>query len=237
MTLMVKEVCAKSILSPSKIYPWVINPYTGCQHGCSYCYARFMKRVTGHKEPWGGFVDVKINAPDLLRLEIQKKKRARVWLSGVCDPYQPLEKKYRLTRQCLEILAQQEWPVIIQTRSPLVLRDMDIILNARDVEVGLSVTTADDNIRKLFEPDAPPIPDRIQALEELHKAGIRTYAMIAPVLPGAEGLAGLLKGKVDYVLVDRMNYHYADWVYLKYGLEEALTDDLYFRVRQELTSL
>ena len=237
MTLIVKEVCAKSILSPSKIYPWVINPYTGCQHGCSYCYARFMKRVTGHKEPWGGFVDVKINAPDLLRLEIQKKKRARVWLSGVCDPYQPLEKKYRLTRQCLEILAQQEWPVIIQTRSPLVLRDMDIILNARDVEVGLSVTTADDNIRKLFEPDAPPIPDRIQALEELHKAGIRTYAMIAPVLPGAEGLAGLLKGKVDYVLVDRMNYHYADWVYLKYGLEEALTDDLYFRVRQELTSL
>ena len=237
MTLIVKEVCAKSILSPSKIYPWVINPYTGCQHGCSYCYARFMKRVTGHKEPWGGFVDVKINAPDLLRLEIQKKKRARVWLSGVCDPYQPLEKKYRLTRQCLEILAQQEWPVIIQTRSPLVLRDMDIILNARDVEVGLSVTTADDNIRKLFEPDAPPIPDRIQALEELHNAGIRTYAMIAPVLPGAEGLAGLLKGKVDYVLVDRMNYHYADWVYLKYGLEEALTDDLYFRVRQELTSL
>jgi DNA repair photolyase len=234
---MVKEVCAKSILSPSKIYPWVINPYTGCQHGCSYCYARFMKRVTGHKEPWGGFVDVKINAPDLLRVEIQKKKRAGVWLSGVCDPYQPLEKKYRLTRQCLEILAQQEWPVIIQTRSPLVLRDMDIIRNARDVEVGLSITTADDSIRKLFEPDAPPIPDRIQALEELHNAGIRTYAMIAPVLPGAEGLAGLLKGKVDYVLVDRMNYHYADWVYRKYGLEEALTDDLYFRVRQELALL
>jgi len=237
MTLIVKEVYAKSILSPSRIYPWVINPYTGCQHGCSYCYARFMKRVTGHKEPWGGFVDVKINAPDLLRVEIQKKKRARVWLSGVCDPYQPLEKKYRLTRQCLEILVQQEWPVIIQTRSPLVLRDMDIILTARDVEVGLSVTTADDNIRKLFEPDAPPIPDRIQALEELHNAGIRTYAMIAPVLPGAEGLAGLLKGKVDYVLVDRMNYHYADWVYRKYGLEEELTDDLYFRVRQELALL
>jgi len=237
MTLMVKEVCAKSILSPSRIYPWVINPYTGCQHGCSYCYARFMKRVTGHKEPWGGFVDVKINAPDLLRVEIQKKKRAGVWLSGVCDPYQPLEKKYRLTRQCLEILAQHEWPVIIQTRSPLVLRDMDIIRNARDVEVGLSVTTADDSIRKLFEPDAPPIPDRIHALEELHNAGIRTYAMIAPVLPGAEGLAGLLNGKVDYVLVDRMNYHYADWVYRKYGLEDKLTDDLYFRVRQELALL
>ena len=237
MTLIVKEIRAKSILSPSKIYPWVINPYTGCQHGCSYCYARFMKRVTGHREPWGGFVDVKINAPDLLRVEIQKKKRGRVWVSGVCDPYQPLEAQYRLTRQCLEILVRHEWPVIIQTRSPLVLRDVDIFRDARDVEVGLSVTTADDRIRKLFEPDAPPIPDRIRALEELHNAGIRTYAMIAPVLPGADGLAGFLKGKIDYVLIDRMNYHYADWVYRKYGLEDTLTDEYFYRVRKEFDSL
>ena len=91
MTPVVREICAKSILSPSKIYPWVINPYTGCQHGCSYCYARFMKRVTGHREPWGEFVDVKINAPEVLRVEIKKKRRGRVWVSGVCDPYQPLE--------------------------------------------------------------------------------------------------------------------------------------------------
>ena len=237
MTLIVKEVCAKSILSPSKIYPWVINPYTGCQHGCSYCYARFMKRVTGHKEPWGGFVDVKINAPDLLRVEIRKKKRARVWLSGVCDPYQPLEKKYRLTRQCLEILAHNSWPVIIQTRSPLVLRDIDIIKDARDFEVGFSITTADDSIRKLFEPNAPSIEDRIQALDVLHKAGIRTYAMIAPVLPGAEGLAGLLKGKIDYVLIDRMNYHYADRVYRDNGLEDTLTDDFFERARCEFACL
>jgi len=173
----------------------------------------------------------------LLRVEIKKKKRGRVWVSGVCDPYQPLEAQYRLTRQCLEILVQHEWPVIIQTRSPLVLRDMDIIRDARDFEVGLSVTTADDSIRKLFEPDAPPIPDRIQALEELHNAGIRTYAMIAPVLPGAEGLAGLLKGKIDYVLIDRMNYHYADRVYRKYGLEDKLTDEYFYRIRKEFDSL
>ena len=199
MTLIVKEIQAKTIFSKSKIYPWVVNPYTGCQHGCSYCYARFMKRVTGHREPWGEFVDVKINAADLLRVEIKKKRRGRVWVSGVCDPYQPLEAKCKLTRQCLEILARNTWPVIIQTRSPLVLRDMDILKDAQDFEVGLSITTADDRIRKLFEPQAPPIDDRIHALDELHKAGIKTYAMIAPVLPGAEGLAELLKGKIDYV--------------------------------------
>jgi DNA repair photolyase len=237
MTLIVKEVKAKSILSLSKIYPYVLNPYTGCQHGCTYCYARFMKRVTGHKEPWGEFVDVKINAPELLRKEIRKKKPARVWVSGVCDPYQPLEAEYGLTRQCLEILVQNNWPVIIQTRSPLVLRDIDIMKEAGDIEVGLSITTADDEIRKLFEPNAPPIPDRIQALEALHNAGVRTYAMIAPLLPGAEGLGELLRGKVDYVLIDRMNYHYADGVYRNYGLEDYLSDEFYYRMRRELESM
>ena len=237
MTPIIREVRAKSILSRSKIYPYVVNPYTGCQHGCSYCYARFMKRVTGHREPWGEFVDVKVNAPELLRNETRRKSRGRVWISGVCDPYQPLEEKYRLTRQCLAILIENNWPVIIQTRSPLVLRDLDIIREAGDIEVGLSITTADDDIRNLFEPQAPPIPDRIQALDELHRAGIRTYAMIAPVLPGAEGLAGLLSGKVDYVLIDRMNYHYADRIYHTYGLEEYLSDEYYTRVRQTLESI
>ncbi len=237
MPLIVREIQAKTILSVSKVYPYVVNPYTGCQHGCSYCYARFMKRVTGHCEPWGEFVDVKINAADLLQREIRKKKKGRVWVSGVCDPYQPLEAHYRLTRQCLGILVSNSWPVIIQTRSPLVLRDLDIIRDAPDIEVGLSVTTADDRIRRLFEPHAPPIDERIQALDELHKAGIRTYAMIAPMLPGADGLAELLKGKTDYVLIDRMNYHYADSIYRKYGLEETLTDDFFIRTQQKLTSL
>jgi len=237
MTTIVKEVQAKTILSKSKVYPHAINPYTGCQHGCSYCYARFMKRVTGHKEPWGEFVDVKINAVQLLRKEIKKKKLGRVWISGVCDPYQPLEEKYRLTRQCLEILARNNWPVRIQTRSLLVLRDIDIIREFRDIEVGLSVTTADEHIRRLFEPHAPPINDRIMALDDLHKAGIRTYAAIAPMLPGAEGLVELLRGKIDYLLIDRMNYHYADWVYRNYGLMDKLTDDYFYQTRRELASL
>ncbi len=237
MGLTVTEKRAKSILTVSKVYPYVINPYTGCEHGCSYCYARFMKRVSGHTESWGEFVDVKVNAPDLLRREIQKKRRGRVWVSGVCDPYQPLEATYRLTRQCLEILIQNHWPVIIQTRSPLVLRDLDILRGTPDLEVGLSVTTADDHIRKLFEPHAPSILERIHALGMLHDAGIRTYAMIAPMLPGADDLVELLTGKIDYLLIDRMNYHYADWVYRKHGLQEALTDDFFYRTRQRLASI
>ena len=228
--MIIKEVHPKSILSASQVYPYVINPYTGCQHGCSYCYARFMKRFTGHMEPWGQFVDVKVDAPDLLRRELSRKRPATVWISGVCDPYQPLERKYRLTRQCLEILVESRWPFVIQTRSALVLRDLDILRRAEDCEVGLSITTADDGIRRLFEPTAPTIGERIRALGELHAAGIRTYAMIAPILPGAEDLPASLDGKIDRVLLDRMNYHHADWVYRKYGLEQKKTDEYFTQV-------
>lgn len=225
--MIVKEIQAKAILSASQIYDYVINPYIGCQHGCSYCYARFMKRFSKHKEAWGDFVDVKINAAELLPEEVNKKKKGNVWISGVCDPYQPLEEKYKITRQCLEILSRYHWPVIIQTRSPLVLRDMDILKKTKDIEVGFSIGTADDKIREMFEPLAPNLKDRINALDKLHKAGIRTYAMIAPILPDAEFLPENLEGKVDYILVDRMNYNYADSIYRKHKMLDKLSDEYF----------
>jgi DNA repair photolyase len=234
--MIIRQVQAKSILSTSQIHDYAVNAYTGCEHGCSYCYARFMKRFTGHREPWGEFVDVKVNAPELLAVEIRRKKRGTVWVSGVCDPYQPLEAHHELTRRCLEILIRNDWPVRVQTRSPLVLRDIDIFGPANDLEVGLTVTTADDSIRRLFEPRAPAIGERIRALGELHEAGIRTYAMIAPILPKAEGLPELLAGKVDHVILDRMNYHYGDWVYRKYGLQDQLSDEYFSGVIQALSS-
>lgn len=233
--MIIKEVRSKTILSASRIYDYVINPYVGCQHSCSYCYARFMKRFSGHREPWGQFVDVKINAADLLQVEIYRKKRGTIWISGVCDPYQPLERKYKLTRKCLEVLARHSWPVVVQTRSPLVLRDMDIFLEMKHVEVGFSISTADDEMRKLFEPHVPPIEARIKALDDLHRAGIKTYAMIAPILPGAELLPEKLEGKVDRIMVDRMNYNYADGVYRKHGLEENLSDDFFQRTASDIT--
>jgi len=235
-SMIVREIYAKSILSKSKIFDYTINAYRGCQHGCTYCYARFMKRTTGHIEPWGEFVDVKINAPELLHKEINKKPRGGVWISGVCDAYQPLERKYELTRKCLEILMAHNWPVTIQTKSPLVLRDIDLLRQGSEIEVGFTVTTADDNMRRLFEPNTPPINERIKALDELHRAGIRTFAMIAPLLPGAGELPTLLRGKVDYVLLDRMNYHYSDWVYRKYNLEAAMSDEFFLRTGKDLAA-
>jgi DNA repair photolyase len=217
----IREILVKNILSKSKVFDWTINPYIGCQHGCTYCYARFIKRFTGHKEKWGEFVDVKINAPEMLEKEIKRKEKGNVWISGICDPYQPIEKKYQITRKCLGILLKYQWPVTIQTKSPLVLRDLDLFKKFKEIEVGFTITTGEDCIRKIFEPKAPSIQERIRALEKVHKERIRTFAMIAPVLPGAEGLLQKLKGKVNYVILDKMNYHYADWVYRKYNLKKT----------------
>jgi len=230
----ITEIRAKNILSKSQVYDYALNPYVGCGHNCAYCYARFMKRFTGHKERWGEFVDVKINAPDLLAAEVKKKKMGRVWISGVCDPYQPLEKRYIITKKCLDILVENGWSFTVQTKSPLVLRDIGILKRANDVEVGFTITTADEKIRRIFEPGAPPSGKRIEALASLHSNGIRTFAMIAPILPGAECLVEALKGKVENVLIDRLNYHYADATYKKHGMQWAMEDGFFSQKAVEL---
>ena len=232
--MIVKEIKAKSILSKSQIYDYALNAYVGCQHNCAYCYAKFMRRFTGHQEPWGAFVDVKINAAELLQKEVKKKRKGRVWISGVCDAYQPLEKKYRLTGQCLTILVDAGWPVRVQTKSPLVLRDIDILKRATDAEVGFTITTAEERVRRVFEPGAPPIEKRVEALRALHAAGIPTFVMVAPMLPCAEGLAGLLAGKADRALIDRYNYHYADGIYKKFGMLQAKDDRFFVEKGEEL---
>jgi DNA repair photolyase len=117
-----------------------------------------------------------------------------------------------------------------------VLHDLDLFKRANKLEVGLTITTGDEEIKQLFEPNVPSVKERIKALEKLHIAGIRTYAMIAPMLPKAEGLVDWLTGKVDYVLIDRMNYHYGDWVYRKYRLEDAMNDKFFIQKGKELAS-
>ena len=233
--MIIREVNAKAILSKSKVSDYTINPYIGCEHGCTYCYARFMKRFAGHDEDWGEFVDVKINAAGLLRREVKKKQVGKVWISGVCDPYQPLEKKYELTKRCLEVLLKSGWHVTIQTKSPLVLRDLELLREFDEIEVGLTITTADENIRKIFEPKASSIKQRIETLEKLHSMGIKVFAMVAPVLPRADGLVGQLREKVDYVLIDKMNYHYADRIYKIHDLEYAMSPTFFNQMKVELS--
>jgi DNA repair photolyase len=226
----VREIEAKSILNPSKIYDYCVNPYTGCEVGCVYCYAAlFMRRYSGHSEPWGGFVDAKVNAPALLARQIVRAKRGTIWFASVCDPYQPLEERYALTRRSLEVLAGRDFPVVIQTKSARVRRDLDVILRIPDVRVGFSIATEDETVIRLFERKSSPVGERIEVLREFKAAGISTYAFAGPLLPGnPERLAGQLAGAVDRVLIDRMNYLPAvKAFYARHGLLEALTDGFF----------
>jgi DNA repair photolyase len=226
----VREIEAKSILNPSKIYDYCVNPYTGCQVGCAYCYAAlFMRRYSGHSEPWGEFVDAKINAPALLAKQIIKAKKGTIWFASVCDPYQPLEERYALTRRALEVLAGRDFPVVIQTKSARVRRDLDIIKRIPGVEVGFSIASEDETIIRTFERMSSPVAERIEVLKEFKAAGIRTFAFAGPLLPGdPERLAALLSGAVDHVLIDRMNYIPAvKAFYARHGLLDALTDSFF----------
>jgi DNA repair photolyase len=195
-----------------------------------------MKRFTGHAEPWGAFVDIKVNGPEVLQRQLKKISKGYVMLSSVTDPYQPLEKKYGLTRRCLEILLRHQFSVGILTKSPLVLRDLDLIGQFDDIEVGMTVTTDDDGIKKIFEPETPPVEARIQALKEIHDQGIRTYAFIGPLLPqNPEVLASKISPHVDSVLVDRMNYlNKTISLYRRHHLTEWLESDFIDEILRRL---
>ncbi len=186
----VKEINAKSILVLSKLpdTDYVINPYTGCAFGCAYCYASFMGRYIGKDiADWGNYVYVKMNAATLLRNELKKikGKSKSIFFSSVTDPYQGLEAKYKLTRQCLEILVESnfEGTASILTKSHLVLRDVDIFKKLKNIEVGLTITTTDDTISRYFEKMAPNVSQRLDTLTKLNNNSIKTYAFVGPLLP------------------------------------------------------
>jgi len=229
----VREIEAKSILNPSKIHDYCINPYTGCGVGCVYCYAaQFMRRYSGHSEPWGEFVDVKVNAPALLAKQIVRAKRGTIWIASVCDPYQPLENRYGVTRRLLEVLVGRDFPVEIQTKSARVRRDLDLIRRIPRVAIGFTIATEDETMARLFEPHASPVGERIEVLREFKAAGIATFAFAGPLLPGnPERLAALLSKAADRVLIDRMNYVPAvKRFYASHGLLDAL-EDSFFRTQ------
>ena len=235
--LIVKSIRAKSVLNKSKIFDYCVNPYTGCQINCRYCYARLlMKRYSGHSEPWGEFVDVKINAAGVLEKQLARAKKGVVWISSVCDPYQPVEKTYAVTRRCLEVLAAKKFPVNIQTKSTLILRDLDIIQEFEHVEAGFTITTDDEAVARQFEPGAPTIKQRIAALQKIRGAGIATFAFIGPILPGnPENLIRYLEEAADRVLIDRMNYlGTVKSIYRRLGFHREMEDSYFDETRERL---
>lgn len=215
----INKVNAKSILNKTGIpgLGYAINPYIGCIHGCVYCYARFMKRLTGHTERWGSFLDAKVNAREVLKRQLESRRKplkAAVLLSSVTDPYLPAESRSQLTRGILEVLLEYQVPISILTKSDLVLRDIDLLRQFEECSVGLSLMTVDEVLARHFEPYAPSPRRRIEALRGLKAHNIHTYAFISPYLPrlsNIEQLMEALAGVVDEVGVEALNTKEAYW--------------------------
>lgn len=221
----INTIQCKTLLTKSRLpeADYCINPYVGCLHGCVYCYARFMKRFTSHDELWGHFLDVKINAPEVLTKELARKpKRGVVLLGSVTDAYQPVERKYRITRAILKILLQHDFPVSVLTKSNLVLRDLDLFRQFNQCEVGLTITTTDQRIAHDFEPRSSTPQQRIETLDTLHRSGIATYAFIGPILPELTNLEAIfiaIQGKVNFVMAESLNLKCGNWENIRNLLE------------------
>jgi len=197
-------------MAKSQLTDHVINPYTGCEHGCKYCYAVFIKKFQDIKEEWGDFVHAKVNCPELLKKELEKNKPGHIWMSSVTDCYMPLEGKFKLTRKILETIAKSpyknKFTIEILTKSALIKRDFNLIkeLNA---EIGCSINTLDKKKARILEPFSSPPRERISILKEAREKGIRIYGFISPVLPGITNLEELFKELrfCEYVWVELLN--------------------------------
>ena len=218
----IQEVVAKSSLVKSKLSQFTVNPYLGCGHGCRYCYASMIMQRFHHKEErWGDFVDARINTPRNLEKELRNKNGVSIYMSSMTDCYQPIEEKYEITRAALKVLLSYEkglFPkknsLAIQTKSALVLRDLDILKKLSKVEVGLTITALNEYYSSIFEPGASKPYERLKALETLNKAGVKTYAFFGPILPGIsdsyekikEIIQAIYNTGTKSIIVDKLNY-------------------------------
>jgi DNA repair photolyase len=229
--MQVGEIRAKSILTKSNIpgVDFCINPYVGCAHACRYCYARFMKRFTGHDEPWGEFVDVKVNAVALLRKRLgsMRNPQGHVLVGSVTDAYQPLERKYELTRGILRELAAAAFDVTVLTKSDLVVRDADILGELERCTVEFSITGVDGEVAAALEPGAASPARRLAALRKLHESGVATGVFVSPILPGLTNLYGVFEAVREFtggISAETLNVRAADWRRLAAAFKKTFPD-------------
>ena len=164
-------------------YDFTLNPYSGCSFGCNYCYAAFFIRDETAQNNWGHWVRVKKNAVELLRKRSKSLQGQRIYMSSVTDPYQPIERQLELVRELLEILVDHQPRLVVQTRSPMVVRDIDLFSSFDHVQVNMTVTTDSESVRKAFEPLCPSNEQRLEAIAKVHAAGVPSMITMTPLLP------------------------------------------------------
>jgi DNA repair photolyase len=217
----VKDVLCRSALGESRLpgYDYCLNPYIGCSHACIYCYARSYALRRGRSEKWGSYVDVKKNIVEVLEKEVKRKlKRGVVGISTLTDAYQPIESTRCLTKRCLKLLLENGFHVAIQTKSDLVLRDLELMVGySNEISIGVTITTLDKELARKIEPGASDPERRIEILSRASSAGLGTWIFIGPIMPYLtddkikELLDVAQSIRVGEVLFDRLNMRPGVW--------------------------
>ncbi len=242
--MIIKEIETKNVITKTDIpvCDYAVNPYVGCSHACKYCYASFMKRFTGHPEPWGEFLDVKywqpIKSP-------QKYAGKELFFGSVTDPYNPQEETYCRTRSLLEELQGSGVKLSIQTKSDLVLRDMDLIKSFPDARVGFSINTLDEDFKNDMD-KAVSIERRLSAMKLLHDNGIRATCFISPIFPEITDVKAIIervKNQCNLIWLENLNLRGSyktvilDYISEKYPQLAPLYDEIYKNGRKEYWEL
>jgi len=176
----------KSALSETGLpdLKYALNPYLGCAHGCIYCYARLYTHDKRACENWGRAIVVKYNLPQILVREVGSKERGVVGVGTITDPYQPVEVFYKITLKSLQVLLKAGFPISIQTKNPLILRDVELFTKYRDiVDIGFTITTLSYEKAEFIEPHAPPPRSRVEALRKLSNMDLKTWIFYGPIIP------------------------------------------------------
>ena len=205
-----KEISCKTALSPSSLpgLEYSLNPYQGCMHQCRYCYVPRVLHLP--YDQWTSIVYVKRNIPLILSKELKRKKPGVVGISTVTDPYQPLEKQHCLTRYCLEQLLRYDFPISIQTKSDLIIRDLDLISKYTSAEVMVSIGTLNESERQYMEPYSSSIERRLKVLETCVRTSVDTSVFFGPIYPtiSEKNLSGILDTFIDIGIQKIMIDHF-----------------------------
>ncbi|MEM2934169.1 MAG: radical SAM protein [Halobacteria archaeon] len=221
----IREINCKTALSTSLLpgYDYALNPYRGCEHACVYCYSPSVLRC---REKWGTFVEPKLNIARVLSRELKEKPKGVVGISTVTDPYQPLEKKYELTRKCLELILKYDFPITIQTKSALVLRDLDLIKQFSIKDIGFTITTIEEEAREKYEPSASSVEERLLALRKIAESGISSWAFVGPIMPYISDRDGCLEALLKAIAAAGVSYIMIDKLRIKPGLWNGIKEFL-----------
>lgn len=234
--MIIKEIETKNVITKSNlpVCDFSVNPYTGCEHACKYCYACFMKRFTNHPDEWGEFVDVKIWQPIKNPSKYNGKE---LFIGSVTDPYQPIEEKYYRTRILLEQLQGSGAKLSIATKSDLVLQDLDLIKTFPDARVSWSINTLDEAFKDDMD-KAVSIERRLAAMKAFHDAGVRTTCFISPIFPEITDVKAIIeraKNQCNLIWLENLNLRGSykavimDYIKEKYPALLPLYQDIYNR--------